>query len=85
MIYVLRINMYFLIFQQKRFSSGVGLVLTCLGSAVGTGNIWRFPRIVATHAAGGGMHVASTVCAHVNFCIHYTMWHLYLMVFVFNK
>ena len=32
-------------------------MLTCLGSTVGTGNIWRFPRIVGTRAAGGGMHV----------------------------
>ena len=44
------------ILMQTRFSSGIGLVLTCLGSTVGTGNIWRYPRIVAIHAAGGGMY-----------------------------
>ena len=26
-----------------------------LGCVVGTGNIWRFPRIMATHAEEGGM------------------------------
>ena len=40
--------------EQKTFSSGTGLVLSCLGSVVGTGNIWRYPRIVALHAGGGG-------------------------------
>lgn len=28
--------------------------MSCLGSVVGTGNIWRYPRIVALHAGGGG-------------------------------
>lgn len=32
---------------NQRFSSRFGLILTTLGVAVGTGNIWRFPRIVA--------------------------------------
>lgn len=40
--------------EKKTFSSGAGLVLSCLGSVVGTGNIWRYPRIVALHAGGGG-------------------------------
>ncbi|MFH1462967.1 MAG: sodium-dependent transporter [Pseudomonadota bacterium] len=34
------------------FSSRLALLLTTLGMAVGTGNIWRFPRIVAK--CGGG-------------------------------
>jgi len=36
----------------ERFSSRWGLVLSVIGIAVGTGNIWRFPRIAA--ANGGG-------------------------------
>ena len=36
----------------ERFTSRWGLILSVIGIAVGTGNIWRFPRIVA--ANGGG-------------------------------
>lgn len=32
---------------EQRFSSRLGLLLSALGIAVGTGNIWRFPRIAA--------------------------------------
>ncbi|MHC5003097.1 MAG: sodium-dependent transporter [Planctomycetota bacterium] len=34
------------------FSSSLGLILAALGMAIGTGNIWRFPRVLA--ANGGG-------------------------------
>lgn len=36
----------------ERFTSRWGLILAALGMAIGTGNVWRFPRIVA--ANGGG-------------------------------
>ena len=32
---------------NQRFSTRMGLILSALGIAVGTGNIWRFPRIAA--------------------------------------
>ncbi len=35
-----------------RFSSRWGMLLAMLGMAVGTGNIWRFPRIAATNGGG---------------------------------
>ena len=35
-----------------RFGSRLGLMLVMLGMAVGTGNIWRFPRIVAQNGGG---------------------------------
>ncbi|MEM1451110.1 MAG: sodium-dependent transporter [Planctomycetota bacterium] len=38
--------------QNDRFSTRWGLILAALGMAIGTGNIWRFPRIVAN--SGGG-------------------------------
>ena len=36
----------------ERFSSRWGLILATLGMAVGTGNIWRFPRVAATNGGG---------------------------------
>ena len=32
---------------RETFSSGWGLILAALGMAIGTGNIWRFPRVLA--------------------------------------
>jgi NSS family neurotransmitter:Na+ symporter len=40
--------------RSQRFSSRWGLILSVLGIAVGTGNIWRFPRIAAQNAGAGG-------------------------------
>ena len=40
---------------QNQFTSSIGVLLSMLGSVVGTGNIWRFPRIVANHATEGGL------------------------------
>lgn len=37
-----------------RFSSRLGLLLSVLGIAVGTGNIWRFPRIAAQNGGEEG-------------------------------
>ncbi len=38
--------------ERQRFSSRWGTMLVMLGMAVGTGNIWRFPRIAATNGGG---------------------------------
>lgn len=38
--------------QQEFFTSRWGLILATLGIAVGTGNIWRFSRIVAQNGGG---------------------------------
>ena len=40
--------------NEQRFSSRIGLILSVLGIAVGTGNIWRFPRIAASNAGESG-------------------------------
>ena len=37
------------------FSSRLGLILTTIGAAVGTGNIWRFPREAAANGGGALM------------------------------
>ncbi len=39
---------------EQRFSSRLGMLLCVLGIAVGTGNIWRFPRIAAQNAGEDG-------------------------------
>ncbi|CAM2009344.1 sodium-dependent transporter [Acanthopleuribacter pedis] len=38
--------------SAPRFSSKLAMILTCMGMAVGTGNIWRFPRQVAQYDGG---------------------------------
>lgn len=39
---------------DQRFSTRIGLILSALGIAVGTGNIWRFPRIAAQNTGDTG-------------------------------
>lgn len=38
--------------MRQYFSSRFALVIAALGMAIGTGNIWRFPRIAANHEGG---------------------------------
>ncbi|GMQ80848.1 MAG: sodium-dependent transporter [Rhodothermia bacterium] len=40
--------------SDQHFSSRLGLILSVLGIAVGTGNIWRFPRIAAQNSGEAG-------------------------------
>ena len=61
--------------HQEHFKSRWGLILATLGMAVGTGNIWRFPRIVATN--GGG----SFLVAWVAFLL---LWSIPLMILEFS-
>lgn len=59
----------------EHFGTRWGLVLATLGMAVGTGNIWRFPRIVASN--GGG----SFLIAWVVFLL---LWSIPLMIVEFS-
>ena len=62
----------------EAFSSRWGLILATLGMAVGTGNIWRFPRVVAAH--GGGSFLVAWV-------VFLLLWSVPLMMveFAFGK
>jgi len=39
---------------KEQFTTRLGLIVSVLGIAIGTGNIWRFPRIAAQNAGEGG-------------------------------
>ncbi len=41
--------------KRSSFTSGIGFVLAASGSAVGLGNLWRFPYLVAQY--GGGIFI----------------------------
>ncbi len=38
--------------HRSSFTSGIGFVLAAAGSAVGLGNLWRFPYLAAQHGGG---------------------------------
>lgn len=60
---------------SEHFGSRWGLVLATLGMAVGTGNIWRFPRIAATN--GGGAFLVAWV-------VFLLLWSVPLMMVEFS-
>ena len=50
---------------KSGFSSRLGFVLAAAGSAVGLGNIWRFPYLAAKY--GGGMFLLTYLILAVTF------------------
>ncbi|MEM8960571.1 MAG: sodium-dependent transporter [Acidobacteriota bacterium] len=64
--------------RVEQFGSRWGLVLATLGMAVGTGNIWRFPRIAASN--GGGSFLVAWV-------VFLLLWSIPLIIaeFAFGK
>jgi NSS family neurotransmitter:Na+ symporter len=60
---------------NQRFSSRLGLLLSALGIAVGTGNIWRFPRIAAQ--AGGDQGAGAFLLAWLVFLF---IWSIPLII-----
>ena len=51
--------------QRGRFSGKIGYVLAVAGSAVGLGNIWRFPYLAAKY--GGGMFLLVYILLTVSY------------------
>ncbi len=60
---------------NQRFSSRWGLILSAMGIAVGTGNIWRFPRIAAQ---SGGDHGAGAFL--IAWLIFLFLWSIPLII-----
>lgn len=61
--------------SKERFSTKWGLILSVLGIAVGTGNIWRFPRIAAQN--GGETGAGAFLIAWVTFLF---IWSIPLII-----
>ena len=38
--------------KREGFSSRIGFILSCIGSAIGLGNVWMFPYIIFVFALG---------------------------------
>lgn len=60
---------------SQRFHSRAGLLLSALGIAVGTGNIWRFPRIAAQ--SGGEEGAGALIVAWIIFLF---LWSIPLII-----
>ena len=39
--------------ERASFGSKLGIILATAGSAVGLGNVWRFPYMAGEHGGGG--------------------------------
>ena len=50
---------------SDEFSGRLGLIFATIGAAIGTGNIWRFPRMVG---ANGGGSFLNKVCKKSLYC-----------------
>ena len=51
--------------ERTTFSGHLGFVLAAAGSAVGLGNIWRFPYLAAKN--GGGLFLFVYICLVLTF------------------
>ncbi|VDP97402.1 unnamed protein product [Trichobilharzia regenti] len=56
--------------ERSMFQSAFGEIISCLGGAVGTGNIWRFPRVLASNSYSGadGMVYEEIRCLSYTLC-----------------
>lgn len=58
--------------KKSNFSGQLGFVLAAAGSAVGVGNLWRFPYLAAKD--GGGLFLVIYLALVLTF--GFTRWHL---------
>ena len=43
--------------SSDEFSGRMGLIFAAIGAAIGTGNIWRFPRMVGANEGLSLIHI----------------------------
>ena len=55
---------------KEGFSSRKVFIFAAIGSAVGLGNIWRFPYVA--YEGGGGAFIIPYLCALLFACLLYT-------------
>jgi len=53
--------------KNEKWGSRIGYLMACLGMCIGTGNIWRFPRVAA--ANGGGAFIIAWTVAMLVFAV----------------
>ena len=56
--------------ERSSFSGGIGFVLAAAGSAVGLGNLWRFPYLAAQY--GGGIFILVYILSLIHILIDST-------------
>ena len=51
--------------ERPKWNNKVEYLLTCIGFAVGVGNVWRFPYLCQTYG-GGETHLISFILLSLN-------------------
>ncbi len=55
--------------QKNNFSSKIGFILAAAGSAVGLGNLWRFPYLAAKYGGGTFLFIYLILAVTFGFCL----------------
>lgn len=67
--------------ERPKWDNKVQYLLTCIGFAVGLGNVWRFPYLCQTY--GGGKSISFTVCFLM--LTHKVKLDKYLYIYLISK